>query len=365
MNTRIWRYLAIWALLVATLWIGDRFVRGVWLTASEPRTVTARGELADVERHTIALFETASPSVVSINAAGIARGGSRGARGAGSGFVWDAAGHVVTNAHVVEGASRVWVRFGAGQVVDATVVGVAPDHDLAVLRLAENRLDLRPIPIGSVDDLRVGQSVYAIGNPFGLPRSLTTGIVSALDREITTGTGREVTGVIQTDAAINPGNSGGPLLDSAGRLIGVNTAILSGSGTFSGVGFAVPVDIVNQIVPALIRDGRVPRPGIGITVVPSDRIPGSSAEAPPRVGVVVAQVFGGTPAERAGLQGITERGGSVGDIITAVDGRAVRSLAELARELARAGVGATVELTVERDGNVRTVPMDIVDIGRS
>lgn len=366
MNTRIWRYLAIWALLVATLWIGDRFVRGVWLTASEPRTVAARGELADVETHTIALFETAAPSVVSITAAGTVRDGVRGARGAGSGFVWDAAGHVVTNAHVVDGTNRVWVRFGAGEVVDATVVGVAPDHDLAVLRLAENRLDLRPIPIGSADDLRVGQAVYAIGNPFGLPRSLTTGIVSALDREITTGTGREVTGVIQTDAAINPGNSGGPLLDSAGRLIGVNTAILSGSGTFSGVGFAVPVDIVNQIVPTLIRDGRVPRPGIGITVVPSDRIPGAGrADAPPLVGVVVAQVFGGTPAARAGLQGIAERGGSVGDIITAVDGRTVRNLGELARELTRAGVGATVELTVERDGTIRTVPMDVVDISRS
>jgi len=362
MSTRIWRYLAIWALLVATLWVGDRFVRGVWLTASEPRVVTARGELADFERHGIDLFETASPSVVSITAAGTRRG----SRGAGSGFVWDAAGHVVTNAHVVEGANRVWVRFGAGEVIDAAVVGVAPDHDLAVLRLSENRLGLRPIPIGSADELRVGQAVYAIGNPFGLPRSLTTGIVSALDREITTGTGREVTGVIQTDAAINPGNSGGPLLDSAGRLIGVNTAILSGSGTFSGIGFAVPVDIVNQIVPTLIRDGRVPRPGIGITVAPAGGIlPAGPGDAPPAVGVVVAEVFGGTPAARAGLQGIVERGGSVGDVITAVDGRAVRTLAELARELTRAGVGSTVELTVERDGRARTVPINVVDVGRS
>ncbi|MFC3228956.1 S1C family serine protease [Marinibaculum pumilum] len=363
MRSRAWRYLAIWALLVATLWVGDRFVRGVWLTADEPRVVTPRGQLSDVEEHTIALFRHVSPSVVAITAAGARPGG----RGAGSGFVWDGAGHVVTNAHVVEGAAQVWVRFGDAEVVGATVIGVAQDHDLAVVLLDDNRLDLRPIPVGSTDELQVGQSVYAIGNPFGLPRSLTTGIISALDREILTGTGREVTGVIQTDAAINPGNSGGPLIDSAGRLIGVNTAIVSGSGSFSGVGFAVPVDEVNRIVPALIRDGRVARPGIGIAVASPGRDlpPGLRAGTDQAGGIVVAQVFPDTPAARAGLEGIAERGGALADIITAVDGREVHSLAELARELARAGVGARVELTVVRDGSSRAVPVEVIDIGRS
>ena len=332
MRSRAWQYLAIWALLVASLWIGDRFIRSVWLTADEPRLVSPRGALSDLEQHNIALFRQSGPSVVAITATG-ARAGTR---GAGSGFVWDGAGHVVTNAHVVEGARQVWVRFGDGEVVGANVVGVAQDHDLAVIRLDENRLDLRPIPIGSTADLQVGQSVYAIGNPFGLPRSLTTGIISALDREIVTSTGREVAGVIQTDAAINPGNSGGPLIDSAGRLIGVNTAIVSGSGGFSGVGFAVPVDIVNRIVPALIRDGRVARPGIGIAVANAgDALPpGLRAGTAPTGGIVVAQVFPDTPAARAGLQGLAERGGVLADVITEVDGRAVHSLAELARELA-------------------------------
>ncbi|MGE0715808.1 MAG: S1C family serine protease, partial [Alphaproteobacteria bacterium] len=275
--------------------------------------------------------------------------------GAGTGFVWDGAGHVVTNFHVVENARRVRVRIFNGTAIDGRVVGTAPDYDLAVVRLADTPYGLRPIPIGSSTELKVGQSTYAIGNPFGLARTLTTGVVSALDRRLPTASHREITGVIQTDAAINPGNSGGPLLDSAGRLIGVNTAIISESGGAAGIGFAVPVDTVNRVVPALIRDGRVPRPGIGISALPEDAVP----ELP---GIAIERVYPGSPAAIAGLRGGDRRSGATGDIIVAADGVPVRTLGDLAAALQRVGVGRTVELTILRDGQRMKVAVGIVDI---
>jgi 2-alkenal reductase len=249
------------------------------------------------------------------------------------------------------------VRLDSGAAIDARVVGSAPDQDLAVVKLAETREILHAIPIGRSVDLKVGQSVFAIGNPFGLNRSLTAGIISALDRRLPTASNREIAGVIQVDAAINPGNSGGPLLDSAGRLIGVTTAILSETGSFAGVGFAVPVDVVNRIVPGLIRDGRVPRPGIGIMAAPE--------EATARMGVsgvVVAQVQPGSSAAQAGLQGINRASGALGDVITHVEGKPVRTIAELASQLDRVGVGKSAQLTVQRDGRSRTVAVGVVDI---
>jgi 2-alkenal reductase len=359
MKDRFARYALIWVLLLASIWLGDRFLRTMILTADTPRTVTPRGELSEIEHHRIALFENAAPSVVYLFTEGPGHGGERRA-GAGSGFVWDAAGHVVTNYHVIEGASRVRVRLDSGAAIDAKVIGSAPDQDLAVVQLAETREKLHAIPIGRSTDLKVGQSVFAIGNPFGLNRSLTTGIISALDRRLPTASNREVAGAIQIDAAINPGNSGGPLLDSAGRLIGVTTAILSDTGSFAGVGFAVPVDVVNRIVPGLIRDGRVPRPGIGIMAAPE--------EANARLGVsgvVVAQVQPGSSAAAAGLQGINRTSGALGDVITHVNGRPVQSIAELAAQLERIGVGNHAELTVLRDGSSRTVAVGIVDIASS
>ena len=215
MNRRWKLFAAVWILILATVYVADRFVRDVFLTADAPRAIAPRGDLAAVESSTVALFESAAPSVVYIFTSG---------GGAGSGLMWDRAGHVVTNFHVVESARAVNVRLDDGQAARASVIGVAPVHDLAVVRLADTRTALRPIPIGTSADLRVGQSVFAIGNPFGLSRTLTTGVISALNRRLPTGNDRQVRGVIQTDAAINPGNSGGPLLDSAGRLIGVNTA---------------------------------------------------------------------------------------------------------------------------------------------
>ena len=352
-------YLVAWGLLALTLWFGDRLVRGVFLTADAPRAVTARGDLSDLERQTVALFEQTAPSVAYIFTESGQRGpaGGGGQRGAGSGFVWDRAGHVVTNNHVVEGASRVSVRLDNGEAIPAVVVGTAPDYDLAVLRLGESRSAFQPIQIGSSAELRVGQSVFAIGNPFGLSRTLTSGVVSALERRLPTAGGREIAGVVQTDAAINPGNSGGPLLDSAGRLIGVTTAIISGTGSYAGIGFAVPVDVVNRVVPELIRSGRVPRPGIGILAADEE-----TAARLGVTGVAIAEVRPGSAAERAGLKGFDPARRSPGDVIVAVEGRPVKSVAELAEALARVGVGRRARLSVVRDAERREVAVEVVDL---
>jgi 2-alkenal reductase len=330
---------------------------------AEPRAVTPRGQLPDVERAVIALFEATAPSVASITTQIVQRNGIFGAQqvaeGAGSGFVWDASGHVVTNDHVIQGASRVLVQLDAGDPIEARVIGRAPEYDLAVVRLSRPPSKLRPIPVGSSAELRIGQSVFAIGNPFGLQRTLTRGIVSALDRELPTAGFREVAGVIQTDAAINPGNSGGPLLDSAGRLIGVNSAIRSASGSSAGVGFAIPVDLVNRIVPLLISRGRAPLPGIGITPVRPDLV----ARAGIR-GVVIGDIDRGSPAAEAGLKAMDPRANDLGDIIVAVNGRPINTLSNLVSELERAGVGSSAELTVRRGDKDRKVKVRVVDLRR-
>jgi S1-C subfamily serine protease len=240
---------------------------------------------------------------------------------------------------------------------EARVVGVDPDHDLAVLQIQSPNEKLSPIIIGSSHDLKVGQKVLAIGNPFGLDHTLTTGIVSALHRSIDSMTNRTIENVIQTDAAINPGNSGGPLLDSGGRLIGINTMIVSPSGAFSGIGFAVPVDTINEIVPQLIQVGRIRRAGIGISLLP-DSVAG-------RVGVsgaIVAEVLPGGPADRAGLRGTTQgRSGrsQLGDVIVALDGQPVRTVGDLQRLLDRHKAGEQVRLEAVRDGQSREVPVTL------
>ena len=353
-------YILVWGLIALSLWFGDRLVRGVFLTAEAPRAVTARGELSDLEQQTVRIFEQTAPSVAYIFTESAGRGPfgmGDPRRGAGSGFVWDGAGHVVTNNHVVEGASRVAVRLDNGEAISAEVIGTAPDYDLAVLRLGQTRATYQPIPIGASAELKVGQSVFAIGNPFGLSRTLTTGVVSALDRRLPAAGGREISGVIQTDAAINPGNSGGPLLDSAGRLIGVTTAIISGSGSSAGIGFAVPVDVVNRVVPELIRIGRVPRPGIGILALDEEAAARLGA-----TGVVVAEVQPGSPAARAGLQGLDVQARRLGDVIVAVEDEPVKNVAELAEALARVGVGRRATVTVQRDGRRRDVEIEVADL---
>jgi 2-alkenal reductase len=257
------------AILVALAVIAGRpYVDHLLLSATAPRPVEARGTLADYERSTIELFDRVSPSVVQVagraGANDLSSATGEQAVQSGTGFIWDPAGHIVTNNHVVEGTETLAVRFSSGEVVKASVVGVAPNYDLAVIRATEASKLPSPMMVGSSADLKVGQAAYAIGNPFGLDQSLTSGIISALKRRLPTTGGREIDNVIQTDAAINPGNSGGPLLDSAGRLIGVSTAIYSQSGSNAGIGFAIPVDVVNRVVPEIIRNGRVPTPGIGI-----------------------------------------------------------------------------------------------------
>jgi 2-alkenal reductase len=237
------------------------------------------------------------------------------------------------------------------------VVGLAPHVDLAVLSVSFSRRLPPPVAIGRSSDLKVGQSAFAIGNPFGLDQSLTTGVVSALKRRLPTSGGREIADVIQTDAAINPGNSGGPLLDSAGRLIGVNTAIFSLTGGNVGIGFAIPVDVVNRIVPQLIRDGRVPTPGIGIIAADEGTATRLGIQ-----GVVVVRTLPGSPAEQAGLQGIDPRTQTIGDIIVAANGRPVHRLADLIEEIEKAGIGKQIHLNVMRGDSSAAVRAKVVDV---
>ncbi len=328
-----------------------RLPRG-WLGRdAESRVVAPRGELAPEERATVALFEGASPAVVSIQASNLRRYRGVGAQeipeGSGSGFVWDEAGHVVTNMHVVRGGSLFTVRFQDGSAQRAELVGTAPDYDLAVLALQERR-ELQPLPIGRSADLRVGQRAFAIGYPFGLEQTLTTGVVSGLDRWIQSQSGLAIHGVIQTDAAINPGNSGGPLLDSAGRLIGVNTAIATATGANTGVGFAVPVDTVNRIVPRILEEGDVERAGLGV-VLDKDVY---AADAGLQ-GAVVGRVAPGGPADRAGLQGPSEsRDGEIvlGDVIVGIEDQEVRREGDLYQALEVFRAGDEVRVRVSRPG---------------
>jgi 2-alkenal reductase len=355
------RLIALGLVAAAVLWLGNNLVQTALFSANEARTVTARGDLAGFEKTTVEVFETTAPSVVYIfteQAQRSAFGQQSVGHGAGSGFIWDQAGHIITNNHVVANADRVFVRFDSGDTVPVTVVGRSPDHDIAVLRAAVPAASLRPITVGRSADLRIGQAAFAIGNPFGLSRTLTAGIVSAVGRTLPSQSGRNIEGVIQTDAAINPGNSGGPLIDSAGRLIGVTTAILSETGSYAGIGFAVPVDTVNRIVPQIIAHGKAVRPGIGVSVANEDIAAQLGVK-----GVIVAGVLEGGPAARAGLVGVDREGQKLGDVIVAIEGEAVSTPGELTARLERIGVGNKATLTVERDGRRRDVTVDVVDIG--
>ena len=326
---------------------------------SEPRAITTRGELTVEEKTNIEIFEETAPAVVFITAKRrqwflYSRSTRDTPQGTGSGFIWDDRGHIVTNFHVLQGGDRFEVVLQDQSSYDAVVVGVHPPKDLAVLRIDAPKERLKPIPVGTNKDLKVGQKVLAIGNPFGLDHTLTTGVVSALDRTLDTFNNRQIEGAIQTDAAINPGNSGGPLLDSAGRLIGVNTQIFTTTGAYAGIGFAIPVDAVNQVVPQLIQFGKVIRPGLGIY------LPRNNAQIMRYLrmeGVMIRALQERGSAERAGLQGIrfTRDGNAIlGDIIVAIDDEKVTSEANLANILDRYQVGDTVKVTFVRDGRNRT-----------
>ncbi|MGD9852153.1 MAG: S1C family serine protease [Nitrospirales bacterium] len=323
---------------------------------------TAAPQLSSEELNTIAVFEKAATSVVYITNTAIRRdfwslNTFEVPQGSGSGFIWDTQGHIVTNFHVVYGADTIQVVLDDQTSYDAKVIGVDPDHDLAVLRITNKGAKLIPLDIGNSQDLRVGQRVLAIGNPFGLDHTLTTGIVSALGRSIKSINDRTIEGAIQTDAAINPGNSGGPLLNSAGQLIGVNTQIVSPSGAFAGIGFAVPVDIVTRVVPQLIQFGKVIRPGLGISLIPD-----AIARRWGITGVPIAKVQAGGAADKAGLRSLEEAPGGrirLGDVITSIDGEGIKSYDDLAKILDRYKVGDRIKLGIRRNGKDQTVSLKL------
>ena len=301
----------------------------------------------DQELHTIQLFESASPSVCYITTKTKQRSYwnfniTEVPSGSGSGFVWDQAGHIITNYHVIKGATQAVVTLADGESYQASLVGIAREKDLAVLKIEAPAGALQPIPVGSSRNIRVGQSVYAIGNPFGLDQTLTTGVVSALDREINSQANVPIRGVIQSDAAINPGNSGGPLLDSRGQLIGVNTAIYSPSGASAGIGFSIPVDVVRYAIPDLIRYGEIRRAAIGAEFRPLRR----------GAGLVFYELRPDGAAARYGLRGLTRdaRGNyNVEDILVGINGESVTSTTELYLELERYQPGQTVQLDIIRE----------------
>jgi S1-C subfamily serine protease len=344
--------------------------------APPPATGLAPGAMADPalldsltpdERVNVLVYQQVNRSVVNINTKGLS--GDRFllfeivAEGEGSGMVIDRAGHVVTNFHVVEGAREIHVTLFDGQTYDARLVGGDPNTDVAVLKIDAPADALVPVVFGSSTNLLVGQRVFAIGNPFGLERTLTTGIISSLDRSLPGRRGRrDLKSIIQIDAAINPGNSGGPLLDSHGRMIGMNTAIASKTGESAGVGFAIPINTISRIVPQLVQNGRVRRPGSGIArVFQTDR------------GLLIATLVPGGPAERAGLRGPQikreqRRQGpftyeyqtvdrAAADMIVAVDGRPIKTADEFLDAIEAKQPGDVVAITVIRAGQQRQVPL--------
>ncbi len=333
-------------------------------SGGDPRAVTARGDLADDEKNTIEIFRNNSPSVVYITTIALRRGlfslnAVEIPQGTGSGFIWDREGRVVTNYHVISDANRIQVTMADHSVRKAVLIGADPDKDLAVLQISGSSHHLKPISIGESGNLLVGQKVFAIGNPFGLDYTITSGIISALGREIKAITGRTIRNVIQTDAAINPGNSGGPLLDSAGRLIGVNTAIYSPSGAYAGIGFAVPVAEVNRVVPQLIKYGRLIKPGIGATLA-DERITKRLGVD----GVLILDVDKGGAADRAGLRPTRQYRGDIilGDIITGIGGSRVRNHDEVRDALEHYKIGEQIELSFIREGQRARVMIELMPL---
>jgi S1-C subfamily serine protease len=365
---------AAWLLLLLVLIAGGLagwlISRAVWnhearTVGAEARPVAPRGDLAPLEQTYIQLFKQTNPSVVFINTVTQQQDLWTGdvtevPLGTGSGFIWDKAGHIVTNFHVVNNSSGAQVTLWDHKAYPARVVGVSPNNDLAVLQISAPADRLRPIVVGSSHDLQVGQMVLAIGDPFGLDQTLTTGIISALGRAIRSPAGNAISNVIQTDAPINPGNSGGPLIDSAGRLIGVNAAIISPSGSSAGIGFAIPVDTVNRIVPQLIKNGHVARPELGVQL--SDQLSQIIASQLGVQGVVILKVDPNSPAAAAGLRGTRRAPGGIipGDVIQKVGDTPVNSSADFYSALENYKPGDTINLQIYREGQTVNVAVKTV-----
>jgi S1-C subfamily serine protease len=363
---------AVLLILVAALYLQ---FNGLWPQPlfdpnAAPRDVTPRGNLAEDEQSTIALFRAVNQSVVHITTSAVVQNfrmnPTEVPQGSGSGFIWDSKGYIVTNYHVIRTARRIGgnikVVLSNSVTYPAEVVGVNPGSDLAVLKINAPARDLKPIPVGKSNDLQVGQKVFAIGSPFSLDQSLTTGIISGLGREIPSAGGGTLKDTIQVNAAINPGNSGGPLLDSAGRLIGVTTSILSHTGEFSGIGFAIPVDTVNATVPKLIQSGTTEPPALGLSLFRDDQTAMLRQRGIIKdEGVMVASVTAGGGAEAAGVQPTqqTLEGIVWGDLITAIDGKPVHDVKSLAQIVSQKKVGDVLTLTIVRDGRTQKVPVTL------
>jgi S1-C subfamily serine protease len=337
-----------------------------------PKTITDPAIATD-EQNNIEIYRTLSPGVVNVHSTSYARdffGFVEPQEGSGSGSVIDQDGNILTNYHVIEGAQKLAVSFGGQKNYAAKVVGGDPDTDLAVIKLIERPKEpLTIVPLGDSDKLEVGQKVLAIGNPFGLDRTLTTGVISGLQRPIRARNGRPIEGAIQTDASINPGNSGGPLLDSHGRMIGINSQILSPSGVSAGVGFAVPVNIAKRIVPELLRSGEIRRPKLGISTRDVEALKGQ-VELPVSDGVLIWQIAPGGPAANAGLRGLTQTENGdveIGDVIVGIDNEKVGNTDELYRILNEHAVGDQIQVQILRNGRRMSVPVRLTqtpDTGR-
>ena len=347
--------------------LGNRFQpSGAAFSEKAPTGITDPSVATD-EQNNIEVYRTLSSGVVFIHSTSYARdflGFVEPQEGSGSGSIIDEQGDILTNYHVIEGAQKLSVSLGGQKDYAARVVGGDPDTDLAVIRLLEKPTGpLTVVPLGDSDKLAVGQKVLAIGNPFGLDRTLTTGVISGLQRPIRARNNRLIEGAIQTDASINPGNSGGPLLDSHGRMIGINSQILSPSGASSGVGFAVPINIAKRVVPQLLQGGQVRRPKLGISTRDVEAIR-NQIDLPVSDGVLILQVARGSGAANAGLRGLqqTENGDvELGDIILGINGEKVANQDELFRITEKHQVGETVQVLILRDGRRMTVPVRLTE----
>ncbi|HXG82572.1 MAG TPA: trypsin-like peptidase domain-containing protein [Pyrinomonadaceae bacterium] len=345
---------------------GDWQAREMANTASAetaPAGITEPSAVSD-EQNSIEVYRTLSPGVAFITSTSYQQdyfGGVQEGNGSGSGSVIDNQGRILTNYHVIEGAQKLNVSLGGDKVYPAKVVGGDPDTDLAVIQIEPPASGLTVIQLGDSDKLSVGQKVLAIGNPFGLDRTLTTGVISGLQRPIRARNDRPIEGAIQTDASINPGNSGGPLLDKYGRMIGINSQILSRSGGSVGVGFAIPVSIAKRVIPQLIQFGEVRRPKLGASLASVEQLSGQ-IDLPVGSGLLVRGVLRGGAAANSGIRGLSQDAGGevvLGDIITSVDGEKIGTSDDLYRYLDKKQIGDTVQVAVYRDGKTLTIPVKL------
>ena len=342
------------------LWNADR--SGTSFAEAAPSGISDPSAVTD-EQNSIEIYKAIAPGVAFINTTSYSQdfwGGTQEGKGNGSGSVIDNNGHILTNYHVIEGATKVTVNFGGEKVYPAKVVGGDADTDLAVIKIEVPTTGLTVVPLGDSDKLAVGQKVLAIGNPFGLDRTLTTGVISGLQRPIRARNDRPIDAAIQTDASINPGNSGGPLLDKFGRMIGINSQILSPAGGSVGVGFAIPVNTAKRVIPQIIQYGSVRRPKMGLDGVGIEKLKERGLDLPIQKGLMIYRVAGGGPADSAGIKGLsrdTDGDLVLGDVMTSIDGTPIADLDDLYRVLDKHQIGDTVQVQIFRDGKTLTVPV--------